>query len=117
MAYPKLTLYRASGSCAEVPYMLLRYLAIPATSVLMKVGSDGHYAAADGSFTNAEYRAIHPSGYVPALRIQDNGSEHLLTENPAVLSFIAGLTSEQHLLGDTAIAKARVLEWLNWLSG
>lgn len=52
-------------------------------------------------------------GLVPALVI--NGKN--LTENPAVLAYIASLKPESKMLGATDWERAKVLEWRAWLSG
>lgn len=110
---PKLILYCRDGSCSMVSHILLTELNIPFTVIQMTPGPDG-YEAADKSFTHAEYvRDIHPAGYVPALSVDGE----VVTENPAILKYIAGLASERRLVGSTAMQKARVDEWLNWLSG
>lgn len=69
-------------------------------------------AAPDGSLTNAEYRKIHHAGQVPALKVDDE----VITENPAILGYIASLAPERNLLGKTALEKARTAEWLAFLS-
>lgn len=109
---PKLTLYRANGACSLVPHALLRHFKIPFNAVLIKGGPDGAEAA-DGSFTNAQYRSIHPRGYVPALAVDNE----VITEMPAILTFIASLISNENLLGATPFQRAKVLEWLVVLSG
>ncbi|KAG5658103.1 hypothetical protein KAF25_007054 [Fusarium avenaceum] len=109
---PKLTLYRANGACSLVPHALLRHFKIPFDAVLIKGGPNGAEAA-DGSFTNAQYRSIHPRGYVPALAVDNE----VITEMPAILTFIASLIPNENLLGATPIQRAKVLEWLVVLSG
>lgn len=109
---PKLTLYRTNGSCSLVPHAILRHYNIPFDAIRLKPGPDG-YEAVDGSFTNAEYRAIHPRGYVPALTVDDE----TITEMPAILSYISSLIPNEKLLGVTAFQNAKVLEWLVFLSG
>lgn len=109
---PELTLYRANESCAFVPHAILLHYGIPAKTIRMKFGPDG-YEAADGSFTQAEYRSIHSSGYVPALIVD----EEVVTELPAVVAFISSLIPERNLMGREGLDRARVSEWLNWLSG
>ena len=109
---PKLTLYRFNGSCALIPHALLLHYKIPFTAIRMRSGPDG-FEAADGSFTNVEYRKVHHMGYVPAL-VVDN---EVITELPAVVGYISSLVPDENLLGVTALDRARVTEWLAWLSG
>ncbi|KAF4502774.1 glutathione S-transferase GST [Fusarium agapanthi] len=109
---PKLTLYRANGSCSLIPHAILRHYKIPFTAVRLKFGPDG-VKAADGSFSNAQYRSIHPRGYVPALTVDNE----VITELPAILSFITSLVPKENLLGIGPVQQAKVLEWLVFLSG
>ncbi|RGP79313.1 hypothetical protein FLONG3_2542 [Fusarium longipes] len=109
---PKLTLYRTNGSCSFVPHAILRHYKIPFNEIRLTPGPNG-YEAADGSFTNAEYRAIHPRGYVPALAVD----EGIITEMPAILSYISSLVPKENLLGTTPFQNAKALEWLAFLSG
>ncbi|KAK4093838.1 hypothetical protein Purlil1_2172 [Purpureocillium lilacinum] len=111
---PQLTLYRANGACSFVPHAILEELGIDFTTVLLKRGPDG-FDAADGSLTNTEYRkTIHHMGYVPALRVNN---EDIITEMPAILTLISSLAPERGLSGDSLVQRAKVLEWLAWLSG
>jgi glutathione S-transferase len=72
------------------------------------------WVAIDGSITMDEYRAtIHPHGYVPVLKVDNE----IITENVAILTFIATLAPERHLLGRTDLERARVTEWMAWTSG
>ncbi|KAJ4022595.1 hypothetical protein NW766_001636 [Fusarium irregulare] len=109
---PKLTLYRTNGACSLIPHAILHHYKIPFTPTRLKPGPNG-YEAADGSFTNAEYRSIHPRGYVPALTVDDQ----TITEMPAILSFISSLVPNERLLGSTPFENAKVMEWLVFLSG
>jgi len=109
---PTITLYRKDGACSMVPHILLRELAIPHRTIVLSVTPTG-YAAADGSFSTAEYKKIHPAGYVPALGVDG----FIITENPAILRYIASLAPERKLFGVDALQQARVEEWLSWLAG
>lgn len=52
-------------------------------------------------------------GLVPALVVDGK----TLTENPAVLMYIASLRPERKMAGGSDWEKAKVLEWMAWLSG
>lgn len=110
---PQLTLYMGNAGCALGAHILLEELGVPYKTVIMDVKSSGLYEAADGSMSNAEYRKIHHDGYVPALKVNDE----VITENPAILSFIASMSPERKLLGKTPIENAHIIKWLNWTSG
>ncbi|EXL98588.1 hypothetical protein NOF04DRAFT_6140 [Fusarium oxysporum II5] len=109
---PALTLYRANGSCSLIPHAILRHYKIPFTAVRLKFGPDG-LEAADGSFSNAHYRSVHPRGYVPALTVDNE----VITEMPAILSYMNSLLPKENLFGIGPIQQAKVLEWLVFLSG
>jgi len=59
--------------------------------------------------TNTDYRKIYPLGLVPLLRL-DDGS--LLSENAAILQYIAGRYPEAKLAPVDAIGRARLQQWL-----
>ena len=64
----------------------------------------------DGS----DYRAITPKGYVPALRLP---SGDILTENPAVLQWLADQNPSARLAPAWGSAERyKLMEWLNYLS-
>ncbi|KAL3442981.1 hypothetical protein BJX65DRAFT_312283 [Aspergillus insuetus] len=113
---PKIILYRKDGACSLVPHALLTHLRIPFTAIPMQSGPDG-LEAADGSLPHAEFRRINPTGYVPTLTV--DGA--VVTEMPAILTYIASLVPERNLLGsesaERALNRVRVTEWLAWLSG
>ncbi|KAI7770012.1 hypothetical protein LZL87_003502 [Fusarium oxysporum] len=109
---PNLTLYRANGSCSLIPHAILRHYKIPFTAVRLKFGPNG-LEAADGSFSNAHYRSVHPRGYVPALTVDNE----VITEMPAILSYMNSLLPKENLFGIGPIQQAKVLEWLVYLSG
>ena len=63
--------------------------------------------------SGADYRAVNPKGYVPALGL-DDGS--VLTEGPAILQYIANSNPEADLAPAAGtLARARMQEQLNWI--
>lgn len=60
-----------------------------------------------------DYWAVNPMGQVPALRLPDGG---VLTENAAVLQYIAEAWPDAGLLPDDAGARARVRQWLAFIA-
>ncbi|UWR42628.1 glutathione transferase GstA [Phaeobacter inhibens] len=61
----------------------------------------------------ADYLAINPKGYVPALRLEDGS---ILTEGPAILQYIADSHPEAGLAPAAGtFARARMQEQLNWI--
>jgi glutathione S-transferase len=66
-----------------------------------------------GENRNADYLAVNPRGYVPALEISDG----VLTEAVAILVHLARTHPQPALLPPAgSIAEARTLEWLAWLT-
>ncbi|KAK7431857.1 hypothetical protein QQZ08_001475 [Neonectria magnoliae] len=109
---PHLTLYLANGSCALVSHAVLLHFEIPVTIVEMKFGPEG-VESADGTISHTDYLKIHPQGYVPALDVDGE----IITELSAILNYISSLVPEAELFTDNGLGRARVSEWLNWLSG
>lgn len=100
-------LYFIPGACSLASHIILR-----------EVGADFRLIRVDGATKlcddGSDYRRINPNGYVPALRL--SGGE-ILTENPAVLTYLAGLRPELSLGPDEgALALARFNELLAFLS-
>ncbi|MBB4019465.1 glutathione S-transferase [Chelatococcus caeni] len=64
--------------------------------------------------TGADYRAVNPKGYVPALELDDGT---ILTENPAILQFLADTHPQAGLApAYGTLERARLQEWLNFTS-
>ncbi|KEY70508.1 hypothetical protein S7711_02675 [Stachybotrys chartarum IBT 7711] len=114
----QLTLYRANGSCSFVIHNLFLELNIPFTPVLMTFDPVIGYSATDGSLSHAAYKAtVHPSGYVPALVLSSASHSETIAEVPALLTYIAALRPQRNLLGTSAPQRARVAQWLTYISG
>ena len=56
-----------------------------------------------------DYRTIHPLGLVPALVLDDG---KLLTENAAVLQYLADRVPEKHLAPAAGLARSYLHQWL-----
>lgn len=63
----------------------------------------------DGS----DFHAVNPLGQVPVLRTDDGD---LLTENAAVLQYVAESYPDAHLLPPPGLLRTRVQEWLSFIS-
>lgn len=61
----------------------------------------------------ADYYEINPKGYVPALEINPG---LILTENVAILPFLAQHDPKQDLIPPSGLGRAKVLEWLGYLN-
>ena len=66
----------------------------------------------DGSTQSPEYLGVNPKGRVPALAIDGQ----ILTEAPAIMTYLALTNPDNGLLGNMPIDTARALEWMNWMS-
>lgn len=67
-----------------------------------------------------EWLTRNPKGRVPALSPvsgRSSGEELLLTEVPAILTYLARLRPALDLVPADPAREARTLEWMNWLSG
>ena len=95
------TLYYRPGACALAPHILLEWIGAP-------------YEAIDAP-RDASYRAINPSGAVPALKLTDG---QVITQAGAVLQYLAQSAGREDLLGGPAPGdRARVLQWSCFLTG
>lgn len=64
--------------------------------------------------TGDAYQAVNPKGYVPALELEGGV---VLTENPAILQFLADSHPEAGLVpASGGVERARLQEWLNFTS-
>ncbi|CAG0980709.1 glutathione S-transferase [Burkholderiales bacterium] len=64
--------------------------------------------------TGADYRAVNPNGYVPALLLDDG---QVLTEGPAIIQYLADRVPEKRLAPPAGtMERYRLMEWLNFIS-
>lgn len=80
-------LYYTPGTCSQAPHIVLREAGLDFT--LEKVDAKTKQTA-----TGADFRAINPNGYVPALEV---ASGAVLTEGPAIMQYIADQKPEANL--------------------
>ncbi|MDY0881439.1 glutathione transferase GstA [Dongia soli] len=100
-------LYYSPGTCSFAAHIIAHELDLDLD--LEKVDLKSKITAG-----GADYSAINPKGYVPALEI-DQGI--LLTEGPAVLQYLAAQRPERNLLpAEGRIERYRVLEWLGFIN-
>ena len=90
-----LTLYYSRASCAYAPHILLHDAGADFTTVEIDF--------ATGEQTSPDFLAINPKGRVPALVTPDG----ILTENPAILLYIAQTHPEAKLAPSEPFALAR----------
>lgn len=102
---PALTLFYSPGACSLAPHVVLEEIGAPYAGVAVPVR--------DGAQRRPDYLAINPRGLVPALRIEDR----VLTENPAILAWLATAFPEAGLQpAPGSLECGRAFEWLAWLS-
>ncbi|WP_319653270.1 glutathione S-transferase N-terminal domain-containing protein [Acidithiobacillus ferridurans] len=64
--------------------------------------------------TGADYAAINPDGYVPALLLDDG---QVLTEGPAIIQNLADRVPEKKLAPPLGtLERYRLMQWLNFIS-
>jgi glutathione S-transferase len=100
-------LYYMKGACSLASYISLNEAGVRFEAI--EVDHKTHKTR-DG----AEFSAINSKGYVPALRL-DNGE--LLTENVAVLQYIADLNPAAKLAPPAgSLERYRLVEWLAYIN-
>jgi glutathione S-transferase len=60
----------------------------------------------------ADFRQINPLGLVPTI-VMDDGN--ILTENAAILQYLAERFPDAHLAPDDALGRARLRQWLSYV--
>ncbi|NRO97628.1 glutathione S-transferase [Paraburkholderia sp. NMBU_R16] len=101
-------LYYSPGACSLAVHIALEEIGIPFERQEVSV--------ARGETTQPDYLAVNPKARVPALAIA--GETRVLTELPAILTFLARRHPEANLLpNENALDEARCHEWLAWLAG
>lgn len=99
-------LYYAPGACSLAPHIALREA--DRRFDLERVDLKSHRTASGG-----DYMLVNPKGYVPALQIDGE----VLTENAAVLQYIADLAPEKRLAPPPGtIGRYHLAEWLNFIA-
>lgn len=99
-----LRLFYSNGACSLAPHIVLEETGIPFEPVRVDMAS--------GQQRSPEFLRINPKGRVPALAVDD----WVLTENPAILQFIARSHPDSGLWPETLPEQARVAEWLAWIA-
>ncbi|HYD96312.1 MAG TPA: glutathione transferase GstA [Noviherbaspirillum sp.] len=100
-------LYYSPGVCSLAPHIALREAGLPFT--LEKVDADTKLTA-----SGADYRAVNPNGYVPALEIEPG---LVLTEGPAIMQYIADRAPAAKLVPPAgSMQRYRLQSWLNFIT-
>lgn len=110
------TLFYSPGACSMAVHIVLEEIGKPYGLQLVSTRPD-----AEGLKTVSEdWQKLNPKGRVPALsgvpgRI--GGETDLLTEANAIMIYLARTNPDCGLLPGDPVAEARMVEWLNWLTG
>ena len=99
-----LILYYWPGASSIVPHIVLEEIGTPYQRQLVNLAQGEHKSDA--------YLKINPHGKVPALAVDNT----VLTENVAILTYLARRFPEAHLLPDGAIEEARCLSTMAWFA-
>ena len=100
-------LYFSPGACSLAPHIVLQEAGLPAEIERVDLRSKK-------TATGADYMAINPKGYVPALQLDDG---ELLTEVTTILQYLADLAPQSKLApAFGTIERYRLLEWLNFIA-
>jgi len=101
-------LYYVPGVCSLSPHIALQESGLKFS--LDKVDRVTKKTASNG----ADYNAINPKGYVPALQLDDGT---VLTEGAAIVQYIADLVPEKHLAPKSGtLERYRLNEWLLYIA-
>jgi glutathione S-transferase len=100
-------LYYYPGACSLAPHIVAREAGIALT--IEKVDLANRTTEA-----GANYLAVNPKGYVPALGLQDNS---VLTEASAIIQYLADSQPAADLApAHGSMERYRLLEWLGFIS-
>jgi glutathione S-transferase len=104
MTQPDLNLYYSPGACSLAPHIMLEQAG--AAYFLTRV------AIAEGANLETAYLAVNPRGRVPALSVGGT----VITENLALMTYIARRFPEARLIPIDDLAAARVYELLSFFA-
>jgi len=99
-----LNLYFSPGACSLASHIGIEETGAPYEAKLT--------ALAKGDQRTPEYLAINPRARVPALKTEDG----VITENVAILTYLAKRFSEKNLLPRDLSGEVRCLSMMAWLS-
>jgi glutathione S-transferase len=100
-------LFYSPGACSLSPHIVLREAGL--NFQLEKTD-----IRAKKTETGADFFAVSPNGYVPALQLEDGA---VLTEGPAIVQFIADKAADKRLApANGTLERYRLQEMLNFIS-
>ncbi|MFM2056250.1 MAG: hypothetical protein RLY71_635 [Pseudomonadota bacterium] len=99
-------LYLKPGACSLSPHIVLEEAGLTYQTETVDL-------KAKVTASGADYLAINPKGYVPALQL-DSGE--LLTEGPAIVQYLADLVPERKLAPPNgSLARYQLQSWLTFI--
>ncbi|HEY4135047.1 MAG TPA: glutathione transferase GstA [Alphaproteobacteria bacterium] len=99
-------LYYSPGACSLSPHIVLCEAGFPHEMVKVDLKSKKTESGAD-------YAAVNPKGYVPALELDDGT---VLTEGPAIVQYLADKAPASNLApANGSIERYRLQEWLGFI--
>lgn len=101
-------LYYAPGACSLSPHIVAREAGL-------ELQLDKVDFATKKTASGADFNAINPKGYVPALQLDDG---QVLTEGPAIVQYLADRKPESKLApaANGTLERYRLQEMLNFIS-
>lgn len=101
-------LYFSPGACSLSPHIVVHELGLQGQVEVESVSLATKLTA-----SGADFKAVNPKGYVPAL-VLDNGE--LLTEGAVIVQYLADLKPEAGLIAPAgSLERYRTQEWLNFV--
>lgn len=102
-------LYYATGSCSLSPHIVALEAGVPLQIERVNLRVSPHVTE-----SGADYSAVNPNGYVPALRLDD---DTVLTEGPVIAVYLAEQRPDSGLLPPAGtVERAQLQSWLNFIS-
>lgn len=96
-------LYYFAGACSLADHIVLEWIGAPYETAMMT----------HESIKSPEFLALNPHGNVPVL----TDGDYVLTQNAAILTYLADQHPDAHLLGDgSPRGRANVMRWLGFLN-
>lgn len=100
-------LYFSPGACSLSPHIVLLEAGLPFETEQVNLRDKRTASGAD-------FNAINPKGYVPALQLDDGV---VLTEGPAIVQYLADQAPDKQLAPPAgSVARYQLAGWLNFIS-